>query len=465
VHPQRSVLYSTAHENDLQGLSTAERVAISLGKAGGVLSRMFRLGAGETVPGAIVQRLAPSAGRSLAGGLRRGTVVVSGTNGKTTTTSMLTTIAEGQGITCVSNRTGSNMQAGIVGSLMRSPGAELGIFEVDEAALPTLVPVLRPHTLVLTNIFRDQLDRFGEPERVSRLFADAITLLNGGSILVVNADDPFLYGWGPSRPTRYFGVRSDFTDAGRGGSGDPELCPACGAALFAESRTFAHLGAFRCRACAWRSPVANTVARVIDRGGLSALRIEVDGAECTLNVGGLYNAYNAIAALAAGDALGFDRRAAMDSLSQFRPRFGRLEEVMFEDVPISIVLAKNPAGANAIIEEIGSSDVGAIVLAVNDRAADGRDVSWIWDIDVERLSGLGVPVVASGLRAQEVALRLAYASVASIAIEAEPVSAIRMALTLGARRRIVVLATYTAMLELRAALLGRRKSVIDLSRG
>lgn len=410
----------------------------------------MRAGAGETAPGRLALKLAPSLPGAIASNLEHGCIVVSGTNGKTTTTSLLVAIAEANGWKVATSRSGSNLARGVTGALVTQRRADAGIFEVDEAALPGVVRMVNPHALVLTNIFRDQLDRFGEPERVRELFREAVVALPAGAHVIVNAHDPALSSFVP--PARTFAIVAEGRATEFGG--EPETCPRCGATLRAERRTFAHLGVFSCAACTWRSPDADTLVEVRAREGVTSLRLAIGGDEITTNIGGLYNAYNVAAAIAAADALGFDRARTLSVVAAFRARYGRQEELRVDGTRALVMLAKNPAGADAVIGELGNARTGAVVLAVNDLIADGRDVSWIWDIDLEPLRALGVPVVASGARAEEVALRLKYAGVTAAACEPDPAAAARTAAALSGDDDVAIIATYTSMLGLRRALIG-----------
>jgi lipid II isoglutaminyl synthase (glutamine-hydrolysing) len=424
------------------------------------ISRISGFGAGETAPGRIAHRLAPSLGSALARRLPLGAVIVSGTNGKTTTASMIEAIARRSGVSVVSSRSGANMASGVVSSLLQARGAQLGVFEVDEGALPAVVAMVRPRALVLTNIFRDQLDRFGEPEKVAELFRQSIARLDADAIVVANGDDPALTVLGHRGKTTYYGAEVPAGVVPRIG-GEPEVCPVCGAALRAVNRTLAHLGAFSCPACGWRTPERMVVVRVGERTGLGPLTVHVGEKEIGLPLGGLYNAYNAAAALAASEALGFSQPTTHDALTSFRPRFGRQERFELDGATVLLMLAKNPAGTNAILEDLGP-DASAVVVALNDRAADGRDVSWIWDADYELLAPLGVPIFAAGTRAEELAVRLAYAGCEPEAVHAEPAGAVRAAGRRAPAGTVAVLATYTAMLDLRRSLTGTRAaSVLD----
>jgi UDP-N-acetylmuramyl tripeptide synthase len=431
-------------------------------------SRGLRLGGGTSLPGLVIERLAPSFVERRAAALPSGVVVVSGTNGKTTTVAMIASILEGEGHTVITNSSGANLFRGVATALLDMPDrASVGVFEVDEGALPRLVPALRPSVLVLTNVFRDQLDRFGEPETVAGLMADAVGQLPAGSTVVANADDPLL--WHSVRLARRlgFGVRSGRTDSADAPSppesgGEPEICPACGSGLRYRERTVAHLGASSCPRCGWSTAPPRFRADVRGPVRLGSMAIVIAGRGLLLPMGGLHNAYNAAAAVAAASAMGVPVGRAAHALEGFHAKFGRSEELELDGTPLRLVLMKNPAGAAALLQQVCAEPrVGSVVVAVSDRPADGRDISWIWDAPFERLAPTRVPVVAAGRRAAEVALRLKYAGIQPSATAREPLAALRTAVT-AARGRgpVVVLATYSAMLDVRRAVLGSRSASV-----
>jgi len=438
--------------------------AIALARATGTTSRALRLGAGETVSGRVAARVSPGLAPRLASAFPDGVVLVSGTNGKTTTAAMIRSIVEAAGRSCAGNRSGSNLFGGVVGGLVQGwADSDLGVFEVDEAALPHVVAATRPRGLLLTNVLRDQLDRFGEPERVTRLFADAVAALPPDAVVVSNADDPSLSDIAGGRRSVTFGakVQDEAAQAAIGplGGAEPELCPACASPLRAKARSIAHFGRFTCARCEWssRDPVVDVI--VEERRGLHGVVARVDGERLVLRVGGVHNAYNAAAAIAMTGALGVKRREAVEALSRFRPAFGRGETFRIGDRRVVLTLVKNPAGANSIIAELG--DVGAVVLAINDREADGRDVSWIWDIEVDLVRSRDVPVVTAGRRRAEASLLLHSAAVRVAASERRIDRAIELAATMGSPGApVVVLATYTAMVEVRRSLLGGRTAAL-----
>jgi lipid II isoglutaminyl synthase (glutamine-hydrolysing) len=420
-------------------------------------------GSGGSLPGRIIRRLSPDYVRRRAAVLPFGSIVVSGTNGKTTTASMLRAILARHGLIVTGNDTGANLRSGVASALLWSRrDAEIGVFEVDEGALPEMVSEIRPRVLVLTNVFRDQLDRFGEPEHVADLLARAARSLPPEGVVVANADDHWLWRSIEDLVPVGFGVAAMPADAApprevRTVEGEPEMCWSCGHALEYLHRTFGHLGAARCERCGWTWSRPPFQARV-SAATLERTSFEIAGAPVTLGVGGIHNVYNAAAAIAAADALGIDLMDSVAALGTYEPRFGRNELLNLDGHRVFLALTKNPAGARVSIDQVLSDPrVGAVVVSVSDRTADGRDISWIWDADFERLIERRLPVVASGRRAADVAVRLKYAGATKEPVERDPLAAIRAAQAACPPDRLVaVLATYTAMLDVRRAVAGRR---------
>ncbi len=427
------------------------------------MSRLVGAGSGSSLPGRIVQSLSPGYLQRRADGLPFGSVVVSGTNGKTTTASMLRAILARRGLVVTGNDTGANLHSGVASALLWAPPhAEVGAFEVDEGALLEIVSLVRPRVLVLTNVFRDQLDRFGEPEHVADLLGRAARALPAGGIVVANADDHGLWRSVEDLGPVGFGVAlpagDPAWDRGQGGvEGEPETCWTCGGALEFDHRTFAHLGAARCGRCGWAWTRPPFQGRVVG-GALEWTGFEIADTPVTLGIGGVHNVYNAAAAIAAAAALGIDPAESSAALKAYRPRFGRNELLELDGHRVFLALTKNPAGAKVTIDQVVSDPrVGAVVVSVNDRIADGRDISWIWDADFERLVERRLPVVASGRRAADVAVRLKYAGATPEPVEPDPLAAVRAAQAACPPDHFVaVLATYTAMLDVRRVGAGGR---------
>jgi UDP-N-acetylmuramyl tripeptide synthase len=477
---------------------------LALARAVGAISRL-RGGGASSAPGKVLLRLDPDAIGSLGGRLPQGSVLVSATNGKTTTTAILTAILERAGVSLVSNRTGANMAGGIASTLLAAarPGGriagELGLFEVDELWLDSLAAQLHPRAILLGNLFRDQLDRYGELETIADRWSAAVNRMSTHpareSTLVLNADDPAIADLGREHdaPVLYFGVEDDsLALPGMAHAADAKHCRRCGAPYVFEAIYLGHLGHYHCPSCGQSRPAPAVIATDVTLEGVRAarftLRTPAGAAEVALSLPGLYNVYNALAAAALATALDVGLPEIVAGLQSTKAAFGRAETVTLELAPanpsvtagevvhptaptqreLQILLVKNPAGANEVLRtlalEPGEHDLLGIL---NDKIADGRDVSWIWDADFELLAGRVRRATCSGSRAPELALRLKYAGIdpARIRVQPDLSQALREAAADGATGSeestapLYALPTYTAMLALRELLVARGEAL------
>lgn len=442
-------------------------IRTTLAVAAAKLSRFVlnRSGRGATaLPGLIALRLDPSVLTSLTTSLEHGAVCISGTNGKTTTSRMISDIVRAAGWEPVHNRSGSNLDRGLVAALIAesswtgSPRGDVGVLEIDEATLPRVLPRLRPRAVLITNLFRDQMDRYFELDALAKRIAASVAKLPASTALILNADDPIVawLGHGRSGPTYYFGV----DDPAVGGNvsqtiSDATRCPRCGAPLSYSRVVLAHVGDWRCTSCGLARPPRDVAARSVAMRAAGSSFSVADG-PVEIPLPGLYNVYNAVAAIAVGRVLGLEHQTAARALAAFRPAFGRLEIVEADGRTLRLVLVKNPAGFNAAIGALlETGRRPRLLAALNDRDADGRDVSWIWDADFEALAPRVEHAVVTGLRSRDLALRLKYAGVPGSRIEVFEGWAAALRRAIGGAspaEEIVVIATYTAMLSLRAAL-------------
>ncbi len=440
-------------------------------RAIGDLSRRSGRGGGTTLPGRILLRTAPDAIRRLGARLGGDRTIISATNGKTTTAGMLAAALRAAGREPVHNRAGSNMAWGVATALLEQRGHE-GLFEVDEAWLPRVAADLSPTLLVLGNLFRDQLDRYGELERIADEWATLIAAREGSTGLVLNADDPLIADLGRDRDLRrregvtFFGIE-DPTQAVAElqHAFDAKHCRRCGAPYRYERAFVGHLGHYACPSCDADRPAPDVSATDIELRGIegSAFTVRAPAGELRIELPlpGLYNVYNALAAIAAAGRLGVGEEQIRAGLEAVKAVFGRVETIPVGDRDLSILLIKNPAGANEVLRtlqlEAGRSGESLdLWLALNDGIADGRDVSWIWDADFELLAKAARRITCSGNRAAEIALRLKYAGWPAERIEV--VAGIERSLDhalAGAGARLFALPTYTALIELRT-LLSRR---------
>ncbi len=438
-------------------------------RAVGGLARRAGRGGGTSLPGKLLLALEPHAIGELAGRLPRGSAVISATNGKTTTAAMTAAILEHAGIGLVHNRAGANMAGGVASTLLdaarRRNGidGELGLFEVDEFWLDRVSAELRPRAVLLANLFRDQLDRYGELETIADRWAAVTASLPEPAGLILNADDPLIADLGAARPATYFGVE-DISVAlpEMAHAADSKHCRRCGTAYRYEAVYLGHLGRYRCPGCGHERPAPSVAAEQIrlygTRGAAFWLRTAAGGAEVELPLPGLYNVYNALGAAALCLELGVDLETIVAGLGTVAAAFGRAETVSVGAAELSILLVKNPAGANEILRTLALEAGELSLLAVlNDHIADGRDVSWVWDADFELLAGRVRHAVCAGTRAAELALRLKYAGVEVERLEVVPDldRALDTAVARAGGERLFVLPTYTALLELREELAGR----------
>lgn len=462
-----------------------QRAATVAGRVSGAATRRLGRGGGTALPGVVAQAIDPGLTGDLAGSLGHGVVTVTGTNGKTTTAHLLTAIAQAAGWHPLGNRSGSNMERGVLAALLAEAdaagrvrgGAErLAVLEVDEAALPALLPRLRPRAALFLNLFRDQLDRYGEVHRIAAAWHRMLRNDASGMTLVLNVDDPSI---------------AELADRARGdvvtfGVEDPAVA---GAALAhgADARFSAaghryrydhvylgHLGAWTCPEEGRSRPPRTVAAR--------DLRLGAEGTDFTLAVAaapgraavalpvhlplaGLYSVYNALAAVAGAVALGIDPAVGARALAEGTPAFGRQERFALRGRDVRLWLAKNPTGLSEVLRTLrtatgpaaGPADAASgagchLLVMLNDGVQDGRDVSWIYDADVEQLAGRVAMLVAGGARAADLALRWHLAGVDAAVVESHTATALDAALErTPPGGRLDIVATYTAMLEVRAA--------------
>jgi UDP-N-acetylmuramyl tripeptide synthase len=452
-------------------LPTAHRLrrssAMPIGRLAGRVSRLMRIGAGESVVGKVAVALDPTLLRTLGESLPNGSVMVLGTNGKTSTTAMITRILSASSDDVVTNATGANLVGGVVGALMAGRGGDIGVIETDEVVAGRVAEALRPRVIVWTNVFRDQLDRYGEVDLILGYLSVAAEGLHPEGTLVVDADDPGLVGAAERSGKRvtYFGLTRGRTDTSHAAA-DSADCPRCGTSLKYSATYLGHLGVYECPGCGWHRPAPDVAVTPLELGGARLLRARivagVQEAEVTLRMGGLSAASNLAAAAAAVHCLGRPLHLVAKALDDMPTVFGRGEEINVGGSSGVLMLMKNPAGGNELLMELMEDGFSRLFVAVNDKYADGLDVSWLWDIEFERLAGRCTQLVAAGRRAYDVAVRLKYAGLDVTAVEPRLKDAMRMmagrsskASPSGRPEPFAVLATYTAMREIRAALRGR----------
>jgi UDP-N-acetylmuramyl tripeptide synthase len=450
----------------LSALGLKVRVARGVGR----VVRASGHGGGTSLPGKVLLRLEPEAIGEISARLPHGSAVISATNGKTTTATIAATILERAGHALVHNRAGANMAGGIASTLLdatrarRGISGDTGLFEVDEFWLGAVTDQLKPRSLLLANLFRDQLDRYGELETIAERWAQVVSELDPAAALMLNADDPLIADLGRGRPAVcYFGVDDDALALPEmQHASDSKHCRRCGAPYVYDAVYLGHLGHYHCPNCGQQRPEPSVRAEQITLHGTHAatfmLVTPAGRRSVLLRLPGLYNVYNALAATALCLSLGVSLDVIVTGLQSATAAFGRAETVQLGDVTLQILLIKNPAGANEILRTLRlESDQLDVLAVLNDNIADGRDVSWIWDADFELLSSRVRHVTCAGTRAAELAVRLKYAGVpiSALSVVPELPAALDQAIRESASGRVFAIPTYTALLALRAELTAR----------
>ncbi|GAC1538186.1 MAG: MurT ligase domain-containing protein [Herpetosiphon sp.] len=449
--------------------------AVTAGKTAQQVSRLLHLGGGTSLPGMVAMGIAPHVLDHVAKELRSGVVLVTGTNGKTTTTRMLSGILRMAGFRLLHNRAGANLITGLTTTAITStnllghPQADLALFETDEAHVPAAIRATNPRVILVLNLFRDQLDRYGEVDTITRRWRKAFQDLPSTATVILNADDPAVAGLGTGLNCKvlYFGLEDVAHGLGSARHiADSAFCSRCGTALDYHPPFFGHIGHWQCPTCGNRRPTTDIAIDRLKVHGTDSSQLIIreprGGFDLLLPVPGLYNALNAVAAIATGVALDIAPSTMRNALETFSAAFGRIERIQVEGQEILLALIKNPIGASETIRMV----VGAATLdqklhlfvLINDKVADGTDVSWLWDADWEQLATVVEHVTVSGTRAGDMAVRIKYAGVPETAISyvQEVAAGFEVAMHhLPNGQTLYILPTYTAMLEIRKDLESR----------
>ena len=446
---------------------------IFLGKLVALASRLLSLGAGGTWPGEIALRLDKEILKKLVREVRYGIILIAGTNGKTTTAKMMEEILKGgykgdvgnEGKKTVRNESGANLLNGLVSAFILKAGwlrkiaVDWAVFEVDEATLPTALAEFTPKIVVLLNLFRDQLDRYGEVDLIAEKWLKSLKKLKKETTVILNADDPQIAHLGKDLSAKvfYFGLNDPKVFL-------PELqhatdsiyCLTCQERLTYRGIYFSHLGVWSCPKCGQKRPM-------------------IDLSEWDYPLSGVYNRYNTLAAVLAAKSLGIGDKAIKTALKNFVPAFGRQEEFKVEGKKVRLLLSKNPTGFNESLRTLKEfpGKKKTLVLVLNDRIPDGRDVSWIWDVDFEMIPR-GTTIIVSGDRAYDMGLRIKYGRLASLPASLQGgrsgqagkakfkiYEKLKEAIDNGLKETnegetLYILPTYSAMLEARKIISGRK---------
>jgi UDP-N-acetylmuramyl tripeptide synthase len=430
--------------------------------------KLLRLGAGSTWPGHIALHANPHFVKELVNSSGLKVILIAGTNGKTTTSTLVRFVLEKKGKRVFQNEEGANLMNGIASSLIRHTDLngkinyDYAIFEVDENTLPLLLQEITPDAVIALNLFRDQLDRYGEVNTIAAKWHEAFKKLDPHVHLILNGDDPQIYFLGTDSPANilYFGLEDSLMEKKEiPHDVDSIYCPNCGEKLQYKKMSYSHLGDFSCPTCGFTRKNVSTFKKEILESSLK----------------GIYNFYNISAALLLLEKIiNLKEEEIKKNIQEFKPAFGRQEIIHYKNRNIFLLLSKNPTGFNQSIEaikDISTEKPSTIMVLLNDRIPDGRDISWIWDVEFQKLVPLAKHIIVSGDRTYDMALRFKYC----LENEEEIIeknnqeffdkviannnlkSAIEEAVSLTPENEtLIILATYSAMLETREILVGRK---------
>ena len=411
---------------------------------------------GSNFPGKIALKIDKSILKTVSRGYK--VILVTGTNGKTTTTSMIYNILKENGFNVITNNTGANLYPGIVAcfisnfSFFKRKENAYAVIEVDEANVKFITEHLTPEIITVTNLFRDQLDRYGE------VYTTLVKILEGvvkvpESKLVLNGDESLLGKLDVKNPCIYYGFNTPIKeDNSLDLNADAKFCKFCKAPYSYNFVTYNHLGDFYCPECGYkRADLAYAVNEIYELTPNSS-SVRINDTDVLISQSGAYNIYNGLCAYAIAKELGIDDSVITASLQNQSSSFGRQEQIKIEDKDVQIILVKNPAGYNQALDTLSlNKDDFSALFMLNDNYADGRDVSWIWDVDFEKISSLNMhDIFVSGIRMYDMAVRLKVAGldVNKFVLE-EDYEKLTEKLKNASSKKIYILATYTAMINYR----------------
>ncbi len=433
-------------------------MGITAGKTAQTLLKS--MGRGSTYPGKLALQFDKNILDTLAKDYE--IVVVTGTNGKTLTTALTVGIlkeAYGQVLT---NPSGANMITGIVSSFLTAKkgksGKKIAVLEIDEASLPRITQYIKPSLFVFTNIFRDQMDRYGEIYTTYQLIIDGAKNAPEATILA-NGDSPIFASKELVNPVKYYGFNTEDHEPQLAHyNTEGILCPKCQAILQYRLNTYANLGHYICLNCDFKRPKLDYQLTALTKTSNVSSAFVIDGQEYSINVGGLYNIYNALAAVSVAEFFGLSPEQIKAGFEKSQAVFGRQETFSIGDKSCTLVLIKNPVGASQALEMIKLADYPfSLSVLLNANYADGIDTSWIWDANFELIQEMDITEInAGGVRHSEIARRLRVSGYDSSKIsEKESLEEVMQAIEKQESKHAYILATYTAMLAFRELLASR----------
>lgn len=417
---------------------------------------------GTSLPGYVAMKISKNFLSYISNYCKKDIFTVTGTNGKTTTSGILAHILKTAKNSIMHNEKGANMPSGIATSLAVNykplSKFDYAVLETDEAYLTKLYDYLKADYLLVTNLFRDQLDRYGELDATAKKIQNAIEK-NPNLKLIVNADDPMLLALGQNNEKIFFGFEDIKYESAIPDSLSPaELvaCP-CGENLTYTSRYYAHIGKYFCDNCNFKRPELKYKGYAVIHENYSEIFVkyykndsEIESVFKT-NLIGLYNAYNVLAGICSALECKIEPKTIQQALDTYKTMFGRAEKLNIHGKEVFVQLIKNPTGASEVLRTINYKNTAKILMSINDNYADGRDMSWLWDTDFERLKDFPNNIIVSGIRAYDMATRLKYAGFPTEKIEV--IENIKESVEYGLNsikenEQLLIMPTYTALLEM-----------------
>ena len=412
-----------------------------------------------SLPGEIAMKISPTILKDLASQLKGPVVMVCGTNGKTTTNNLLYSLFKAQGKRVVCNNVGANMLPGVAcafigcSNIFGKLNADCAAIECDEASLRRVIPHVTPDKIVITNLFRDQLDRYGEIDMTIELLNEALNKLPHTQ-LILNGDDPLCVGFAKGKECVFYGIDENCNISMRE-TKEGRFCKNCGAELKYNYYHYSQLGDYFCPSCSFKRPELDYAAKEVNLSGGLAFNVHHSSGTLPLklNYRGFYNIYNIMASLCTFMECGFPTENVNEVFAGYKPQIGRMESFDIGGKTVILNLAKNPAGFNQAISTLASDkSTKDVMLVINDGAGDGKDVSWLWDVDFEKLGNANVKnITISGIRKYDLALRMKYAGFEGFEIADNSKETLRKAVG-GSGEVCYVLINYTAMFESQANL-------------
>ncbi len=438
-------------------------LAITVSKASIILGRLMGK-KGSSTPGGIALKICPDILSYLSKQIKKEIIFICGTNGKTTTSNLLYSMIKNEGKKVVCNNVGANMLPGVCCAFVESANifgkinADYAVIECDEASIRRIVPYVKPDKIVITNLFRDQLDRYGEIDITIKLLTEAFDKL-GNVNLILNGDDPLCAYFGTKYNAVYYGV-DEKTNVETNEIKEGRFCLVCGEELKYNYYHYSQLGDYYCEKCGFKRPKLDYSANNVDLDGIMKFDINFGGKTLPVSVDykGFYNIYNILAAFSAFASLnlGFDNIGK--TLAEYKPQIGRMESFNIDGKKVILNLSKNPAGFNQAIATLNAdTEEKDVFVVINDNAQDGRDISWIWDVDFELMAKSNIKsLTAGGIRRDDVAVRFKYAGLKDFDVLENNIG--NLAEIIGrSKRTLYVLVNYTALFSTQTNLLKLEK--------